>query len=469
MLKTNNFFTVDANDVSKLNDDDVFLVSTHHNSFLSLDAASGLLTHTKIGSPNTSFLCVCAKTDPDAAIFRRLSGGAARIENSAYRIADLGALELPDRQGQMVFLVDGQYLSSNMRDGSNEMRSSVNDWEIYQLVPLSSIAKVAAWNGRWLHHATRTLLDFQRPERLLDFRTLNRTDKMGGLVDFNDWPPTSEHAAIKQGPDAAVSSFNPLVYYCVYGSYEYLETLALSLESLDYYGRFDGTVGIITSFTEAAVRKHVPERFQKSLRIFPMPHGSPWLGRYCLDDAALEQFQPILYLDCDVVCAGPIDDLLIDILMSEKVCIATEWAEYAGMPSIPSEWGGYGNWFGKFLFDTNIVPYSGEVAFGNSGIIGMRNARICKDAFSCVVELVRQPGAILTLGDQPFLNFLLHALGAGDFTLMDKHVQIVRSSSGVSVQNPHTLVHVLNALTKTDKTSELRLTIAHVLLQKNFV
>lgn len=467
MLQTINFFTADVNEASKLNED-VFLVSTHHNTFLSLDTASGLLTHARIGAPNAAFLCVCPRTEPDPSTFYRLSEGAGRIHNSDYRIVDLDILELSDRNGQMVFSAGGQYLSSNKGDGSHEMRPAVNEWEIYQLVSLSSVARVAAWNGRWLHHATRTILEFQEPERLLDARSFGRVDKVAGLVDFNRWPPTSEHAQKEQGGGAAVSRFNPLVYYCVYGSYEYLETLSLSLESLDRYGRFDGTIGIITSFSEAAVRKHVPERFQTSLLIFPMPQGSPWLGRYCLDDVALEQFQPILYLDCDVICARPIDDLLIDILLSDKVCIATEWAEYAGMPTVPSEWGGYGNWFGKFLFDANIIPYSGEVAFGNSGIIGMRNARICKNAFSCVVELVRQPGAILTLGDQPFLNFFLHALGAGDFTLMDKHVQIVRSSSGVSIRNPHTLVHVLNALTKTDKTSELRLTTAQVLLQKNF-
>jgi hypothetical protein len=79
------------------------------------------------------------------------------------------------------------------------------------------------------------------------------------------------------------------------------------------------------------------------------------------------------------------------------------------------------------------------------------------------------PGVPLALGDQPYLNFLLHIRQKGDFALIDRHIQIIRRSSGFSPGSPHTLLHVLNALSRPDKTLELRLTLSRVALQRNYI
>jgi hypothetical protein len=474
------FLTIEPDDVLSSRDEEIYVFATQRNSFLGI-GKTGLLTHASFGSRDVAALCVASAEKSERSLLTGIDRQTLKIPGGDATAADLEIVALSEGSPHVVLIGLGQYLSGGYGAVSLQLQPDAGHAVRYELVPLSSVAKLAAWNGRWVHHSSRTLLEFHNLERLCLSTSQDRPNGSQGLIDFGRWPPsmtqdgmttriaTSADAGGGGGEDRVaddVSFFNPLIYYCVYGNYQYLEALALSLESLDRHGHFDGTIAIITDFSEAAVRRHVPHRFQASLLIMPMPKGPAWLGRYCPDFSAFSAFQPILYLDCDVVCARPISELLIDLLLTDKICIATEWREYADMPNRPEEWQPSGHWFGKFLFDS--VGYKGTASFGNSGIIGMSSIDRCRDVFALMSELMSTPGATLGLGDQPFLNFILHMMQRGDFSLLDEYVQINRLSSDYSPERPHTLIHVLNALTRDDKTSELRLTLSHMGLQRNY-
>lgn len=472
-LERVDFFMITAEDMRSSHDDDIFAIVTPSNTFVSLNAA-GMVVDCEIGAVGATFLCVADATLQRRPALRPLDR-AARMPASNVRLNDVVASRSQE-QPQRLELAGTALLAT--ADGGPEDASAPWDqeWQSYELVPFAAIARILAWNGAWVHHASRKLMKVESLERLYPFHSQSGWMNARGLIDFTQWPPghgRPGQEAPQPGTSLSivahretVSAYRPLLYYCVFGKYEYLEALALSLDSLDRNGHFNGTIAVITTFGEEAIRRHVPQRYQSSLIIVPMPYGSTALGRYGLDLEMVSAFQPIMYLDCDVVCTRPVEPMLVDIALADGICVATEWREYGKAASSPAEWEHVGHWFGKFLYAA--TGYTGPAARANAGIFGMPTAAIGKNVFSNILALMRHPDAVLAFTDQPFLNYLLHVMKIGNFTVLDDYIQVVRSAADVSIQHPHTLIHVLTALTKADKTSELRLALAQALLQHNY-
>lgn len=461
-LVSKKFFWTLSDDLRNQCTEEVFLFRTRYDSYLCLDPTRGVLVHAKLGTPHVAYLSLNnAVTTQDADQEEH-----ADLHKDHFNAAELKQIPVAG-QNNMVHLVTPCGTLISNEDGSNQYGPLNAAGDTYTTVPASFIAKIMAWNGRWLQRSSHRILNLRSLESLdlaVQIYQEHRAT-LKNIIDFSAWPPTQRSLS---GQSAYFSEdivpFRPLIYYCIYSRYELLEPLALSLDCLDRYGHYDGTIGIVTDFAESVIRKHVPSRYQDSLRIFPMPRGSHWLSRYSVDLSAFETFQPILYLDCDVVCAQPIDDLLIDVANADKICIATEWKEYRDKPLNPLEWGDYGDWFGRFLFRES--SYSGTAAFGNSGIIGIPHVRLAQEVFPAVLNLIQHPAVPLQFGDQPFLNYVLHATATGNFTLINQHAQLVRNALRVSLEGPHTLIHVLNALRRSDRTAELRAALSHCFLQK---
>jgi hypothetical protein len=244
------------------------------------------------------------------------------------------------------------------RDGVvRNNRSLCQDWERYRLVradTLHGLALLRRFN--WLSHGDRRIISLAAQpigfgrERPLDSSALAATlapnaielrrELVFGparlrlvgkdpsfLADRSDRgprdPPGQVHIVDASGITHDFSRFTPLVHYRVCGDESNYERLRLSLNSLEKYGCFGGTLGVACDRPLDELVKHIPHTFRHRLIVSATSHdGSPFNG--CdVPHWLYDSYQPILCCDVDVIFDAGITDLLIDILLCGQACCAS--------------------------------------------------------------------------------------------------------------------------------------------------
>jgi hypothetical protein len=133
--------------------------------------------------------------------------------------------------------------------------------------------------------------------------------------------------------------YRPLIYYTAFGRDPFFAQLHVSLESLMRIGRYDGDVLVLTDRTHAEICAAVPCLRPERVRIVAMAasdRAGSVMARYSiLDVPGADRFQPLLYVDADIVWnAGPVP-LLIDAALSERMAAPIEvFNRLADSPSV---------------------------------------------------------------------------------------------------------------------------------------
>jgi hypothetical protein len=240
------------------------------------------------------------------------------------------------------------------------------------------------------------------------------------------------------------SRFTPLVYYCVYGDDSFYECLRLSLVSLEKYGSFGGAVGVACDRPHE-LAKYIPETFHHRLIVTEASKQRGWFNQYYLDHGRYDAYQPILYCDVDVIFDASITDLLIDLLLCGKVCCATEGNAYPGLREAPPRlWDEYaGNFFGRYLYDSDPEFYDARPLPGNAGVVGFDNrARVQKVNDLVLTIASRQSSDRLRIfSDQPILNYVLHKTGLGNFDVVDRYCRLTRAVEDVPPTGRRGIAH----------------------------
>jgi hypothetical protein len=259
---------------------------------------------------------------------------------------------------------------------------------------------------------------------------------IGPALDRQSWESQMRfHVDESPGTVQTFSRFNPLVYFCVYGDESFYECLRLSLESLAEYGSFRGMVGVACDRSRDELITYIPETFHDRLIVSEGSRDRGWFNRYYLDHGLYDAFQPILYCDIDVVFDANIADLLIDIVLQDRVCCATEnygFSHWAELP--PRLWDDRpGNYFGKYLYASDPNFDDARVPLGNSGVIGFDNTRRIRAVNGLVRRIAsRQNTELLRIySDQPILDYVLHKTGIGNFEILNKYCRLTRSVADV--------------------------------------
>jgi hypothetical protein len=242
------------------------------------------------------------------------------------------------------------------------------------------------------------------------------------------------------------SRFNPLVYYCIYGDESFYECLQLSLRSLVEHGKFCGMLGLACDRPMDDLIKYVPEALHHRLIISTASSDRGWFNRYYLDHAQYDAFQPIMYCDVDVVFDANIYDLLIDLVLQDKVCCATENDDAVShlIDRPPRVWDDrVGNYFGKYLYISDLEFHDSLVSLGNSGIIGFDNTARVQVLNNLVKMTANRQSAkrLASYTDQPILDYVLHKVGIGNFTLLNRYCRLTRSGEGVQPAGCRGMVH----------------------------
>jgi hypothetical protein len=213
--------------------------------------------------------------------------------------------------------------------------------------------------------------------------------------------------------------FRPLIYFAAFGNDQIFRSLGLAIESLIEMGEYRDTVMVLTNVSRKEMGFYLPVRYLPQIRYAYMPGLDLLdftLARYRIAEVSgAFSFQPILYLDTDIICNASVTDILVDILRSDGLCLCAELDLYNSA-----------DFYGASLFHADPTAQPREPRGLTSGLIGLPNI----DAASTFSSILRTAYAhartagrfALPYMDQPIVNYVLHKLGGFSTDVLSSHV-----------------------------------------------
>jgi hypothetical protein len=169
---------------------------------------------------------------------------------------------------------------------------------------------------------------------------------------------------------------DPLIYTLCFGADAYFENLSLMLESLDYIGRYDGNVTVITDRPRDELDRYIHFSLRHRVHvatIAPIESAHRFLAGDFMKDAT----GPILYMDTDIVVAGPVQPILDFIAAGTEVHVCSEAAFYPRLVQGPvgeiTEQIPVGEWFGLSIARSRPDLAARRLPCVNSGLFGFPN------------------------------------------------------------------------------------------------
>ena len=226
--------------------------------------------------------------------------------------------------------------------------------------------------------------------------------------------------------------YRPLVYYAAFGTDDIFGCLRAAIVSLLEFGRWDHEIGILTR-TEDLVKVNTAVadlNLGNRLHIVTVPGADilDWcLARYRIDAVEIvATHQPILYLDVDVICDAPLDDLCLQLTHSRTIEVLPEGRLDEGDPDSS------GHWFGWRLMAADGLDFDPLERGFSSGILGFANKKIAAQAFSAILRSAyhhsEQVGDRHRFAgyDQPFAGYVLKKLRLTSSDLLPAIAQFCR-------------------------------------------
>ena len=99
--------------------------------------------------------------------------------------------------------------------------------------------------------------------------------------------PERIRIADERGTVHTFSRFQPLLYFCVYGTNSFYECLGLSLMSLAEHGRYSGAIGVACDRSATDLIRYIPEQFQDRLIISEASSECGWFNQYYWNTACI--------------------------------------------------------------------------------------------------------------------------------------------------------------------------------------
>jgi hypothetical protein len=219
-----------------------------------------------------------------------------------------------------------------------------------------------------------------------------------------------------------VYRYRPLVYYAAFGDPAIIQQFALNLRSLVTAGEYEGDVAILTDRSIDEIRALAPPMMRGSLvvlrseardRIGGMAARlaiSGWRDAWT--------FQPLLYVDTDIIFDRPITPMLYAIAQSDRIAAPMEpHASLAESVFVGS----------NLLLDDGCDPGS-SMGF-NSGTLGIPNLGRHSHTIELIGRILRNRASILgrhsmPVAEQPIANYVSFRLANFDTDLITPYVRL---------------------------------------------
>ncbi|MGG3812747.1 hypothetical protein ABEV34_14010 [Methylorubrum rhodesianum] len=218
-----------------------------------------------------------------------------------------------------------------------------------------------------------------------------------------------------------ISLYNPAIYFSAFGREQSFTLLNMCIRSIEAHGNFDGRYLIISNRDEDYIYTLLDFIEPERLEIIAMPvidEIDMVCARFKISGlSTIQQYQPVLYMDTDIICNSPIDNLFLEIMAGKS------------------------NIFVKAEGELSLDPYGGvltskdenaEITYPNvgfsTGVIGFRNTQRVKIDFESIVNCIYlqiQTGTDRhshQVYDQPVANYYFNKLSSYDVVAVDRFI-----------------------------------------------
>ena len=239
--------------------------------------------------------------------------------------------------------------------------------------------------------------------------------------DLSEWPHQ-----LTLLPEAwrldRIYRYRPLIYFAAFGDATFMQQFALSLASLVTIGAYDGAIVVMTDKTTAEISALVPPGMRATLVVLPTAARDRLgymasrltIGRW--PDAWA--FQPLLYVDTDIIFDLPVSGMLQAIALSDRMTAVVEPTE----PLAASDAVGSG------LLRADGCSPGPELGF-NFGALGIPNLRRHGSMLALMGRVLHNRLTMcgrdsLPFPDQAIANYVAYRRNAVDTALLSTHVRL---------------------------------------------
>jgi hypothetical protein len=317
------------------------------------------------------------------------------------------------------------FLSAALSTGLVEaLAPKAEDWEAFLPVSQAVLDALRELLGSsWLVRSTGALVE--RPAMWRFFNLL-----LGDIavdlryqlpLDLANWP--HRLTLLRDGwRIEQLCLYRPLVYYAAFGSPAIMQQFAASVVSLIEFGRYQGHIAVLTDHSQTQLAELLPADVLARLAIVQFkPSDRPGFmtARYLiLDLPNAWQFQPILYIDADVVFDRDVAPMLREIAVSDR--IAAPFEPFSALRRSPPS--------GATLLQRDHCS-PGDVAGFNTGTLGIPNLRAHAETLRLIRRIIANHSLLygrgaLPYADQEIANYLAFRLANFDTTLIARFVRV---------------------------------------------
>ncbi len=219
--------------------------------------------------------------------------------------------------------------------------------------------------------------------------------------------------------------YRPLIYFAAFGAPEIMQQFALSLRSLITAGGYEGAIAVLTDKTTAEIAALAPPGMRAPLVVLPTAARDPMaymaarltIGSW--PDA--REFQPLLYVDADILFDLPVAPMLWDIGRSDRICAAVEPEPLATSFFV-----------GASLFQDDKCSPGSRMGF-NSGTLGIPNLQRHGRMLELMGRIMHNRASLygreaLPYTDQSIANYVLFRLDGVDAELISPYVRLANNA-----------------------------------------
>ncbi len=234
-------------------------------------------------------------------------------------------------QRTLNFYQGNVFLSAALGTGLvNAVAPKAEDWEAFLPVSQAALDALRELLGSsWLVRSTGALVE--RPAMWRFFNLL-----LGNIavdlryqfpLDLANWP--HRLTLLRDGwRIEQLCLYRPLVYYAAFGSPAIMQQFAASVVSLIEFGRYQGHIAVLTDHSQAQLAELLPADVLARIAVVQFkPSDRPGFmtARYLiLDLPNAWKFQPILYIDADVMFDRDVAPMLREIAVSDRIAAPFE-------------------------------------------------------------------------------------------------------------------------------------------------
>lgn len=221
--------------------------------------------------------------------------------------------------------------------------------------------------------------------------------------------------------------YRPLVYFVACGNDLVIRQFALAAMSLVTAGGYDDEIVVITDKSPDQIAALFPPDIAVPVAVLPV-HAADSVGYKAARFLLIEwpdahAFQPLLYVDVDILFDLPVAPMLHAIARSDRICVVPEPYSLATSPFVGSH----------LLADDGCEPPPDMLGF-NGGTLGIPSMMRHRDVLETIARVLHNRLTItdrhtVQFVDQPISNYVAFKLGNFDNALLARYARLANESA----------------------------------------